>query len=248
MRDHIAFDVKSASVVDEAKGQVEAVISVYTNRDGDGDQAMPGCFSKAIKLGKERGKLPPGVWQHDLRQVVAKTLDAWETGEEMHVVGQFNLEKQLSRECFSDIKGGFLTAYSYGFRGPTMERKGDRRLIHDVGQWLEWSPVTIPANDLTYTAGTKGLLPDGMTLPEQFEHARAVVDELCARVTDVGELRKSEGRTLAEEYDWRLSYIVDRLNSLACYFADPVNPVDVDALRLQLLRHQMAARDLLPGA
>jgi HK97 family phage prohead protease len=245
MRDHIAFEVKSATVVDEAKGQVEAVISVYTNRDGDGEQVMPGAFSKAIKLGKEKGKLPPGVWQHDIRQNVAKTLDAYETGEEMHVLGQFNLEKQLSRETFSDIKGGFLTSYSYGFRAPVKERKSDRTLIHDVGQWLEWSPVTIPANDLTYTQAVKGLLQAG-SLSDQFDQVRAAVDELCARITDVGELRKSEGRTLSEEYDWRLSYIVERLNSLACYFADPIDPIDVDALRTQLLRHQMAARDLLP--
>ena len=245
MRNHIAFDVKSATVADEAKGQVHAVISVYTNRDGDGEQVMPGAFSKAISRGKDTGKFPPGVWQHDLRQVVAKTLDAYETGEEMHVLGQFNLEKQLSRETFSDIAGGFLTSYSYGFRGPVKERKSDRTLIHDVGQWLEWSPVTIPANDQTFTQSVKGLLQAG-SLSDQFDQVRAAVDELCARITDVGELRKSEGRTLSEEYDWRLSYIVERLNSLACYFADPVNPVDVDSLRVQLLRHQAAARDLLP--
>jgi HK97 family phage prohead protease len=245
MRDHIAFDVKSASVVDEAQGQVHAIISVYTNRDGDGDQVMPGAFSKAIKLGKERSKIPPGVWQHDIRQVVARTLDAYETGEEMHVLGQFNLEKQLSRETFSDIAGGFLTGYSYGFRKPTRERKGDRVLIHDIGEWLEWSPCTIPANDLTFTQSVKGLLQAG-SLTDQFDQTRAVVDELCARVRDVGELRKADGRTLSEEYDWRLSYIVERLNALAGYFADPIDPVDLDALRTQLLRHQAAARDLLP--
>ncbi len=245
MRDHIAFDVKSASVVDEEKGQVHAVISVYTNKDGDGDQVMPGAFSKALTRAKERGKLPPGVFQHDIRQVVAKTLDAYETGEEMHILGQFNLEKQLSRETFSDIKGGFLTSYSYGFRNPVKERKGDRCLIHDINDWKEWSPVTIPANDLTYTVGVKGLLQDG-TLADQFDMVRAAVDELCARTRDVAELRKSEGRSLDREYDYRLRYIVETLNGLATYFADPVNPIDVDALRLQLLRHQAAARDLLP--
>jgi HK97 family phage prohead protease len=245
MRNHLAFELKSAATVDETKGEVHAVISVYTNRDGDGDQVMPGAFSKAISRGKERSKLPPGVLQHDLRRVVAKTLDAYETGEEMHVLGAFNLETQDGRETFSNIKGGFIQAYSYGFRGPTRERKGDRCLIHDVGQWLEWSPVTIPANDLTYTAGTKGL-HDGLPLSAQFDLALDTVDGLLARVKSVGELRKADGRALPDDYDYRLRYIVETLNGLACYFADPVDPIDLDALRTQLLRHQAAARDLLP--
>lgn len=245
MRNHLAFELKSAATVDEAKGEVHAVICVYTNRDGDGDQVMPGAFSKAIKIGKDKGKFPPGVLQHDLRRVVAKTLDAYETGEEMHVLGAFNLETQDGRETFSNIKGGFIQAYSYGFRGPTRERKGDRCLIHDVGQWLEWSPVTIPANDLTYTAGTKGL-HDGLSFEAQCDLALDTVDALMARVKGLGELRKSDGRALPADYDYRLRYIVETLNQLGTYFADPVNPIDVDALRTQLLRHQAAVRDLLP--
>jgi hypothetical protein len=143
-------------IKDKSHGIVHAVVAVFGNVDEHGDVVCPGAFRKCIEHGKARGKLPPGVFYHDWSQPVAKTLDAWESEDGLHVVGQFNLETQRGRETFSDIKAGIITEYSFGFRTLRGEKKGDVRHILEV-DWYEWSPVLMGANRETRTVGVKGL-------------------------------------------------------------------------------------------
>jgi HK97 family phage prohead protease len=146
----------SADIEDVGAGVVHAVVSVFGNKDLHGEVVCRGAFARSLEEGGRLGKLPPGVFHHDWTRPVAKTLRAWEAEDGLHVVGQFNLETQRGRETFSDIKAGIITEYSFGFRVVSEKMVDGARHLTDV-EWLEWSPVLIGANRLTYTAGVKGV-------------------------------------------------------------------------------------------
>ena len=154
------IDMKSFSfhprIEDGRKGIVHAVVSVFGNVDAHGDVVCAGAFERSLGAARMSGKFPPGVFYHDWKQPVAKTIAAWEDFDGLHVVGQFNLETQRGRETFSDIKAGIITEYSFGFRVLVEEKSSEGRLIKDL-EWYEWSPVLMGANRQTYTAGVKGI-------------------------------------------------------------------------------------------
>jgi hypothetical protein len=157
------FDMKSFSfhpeIEDVGKGVVHACVSVFGNVDASGDIVCTGAFKRSLEVAEASGKFPPGVFYHDWKQPVARTLKAWEALDGLHVLGQFNLETQRGRETFSDIKAGIITEYSFGFRVLAEEKSREGRLIKDL-EWYEWSPVLMGANRMTYTAGVKGLKGD----------------------------------------------------------------------------------------
>jgi HK97 family phage prohead protease len=162
-----AFDVKA----DPETGVLEAIVSVFGNVDNGGEIVEPGFFKDS--LGE---RMPKGVWMHDWKTPVAKTLEAKELlpGDPLlppalqdnggaYVKAQFNLDTQRGREAFSDIKFGLVDEYSIGYKvlEDTWEAKADangsprqvRRLLK--GRWYEWSPVLVGMNDRTATIGVK---------------------------------------------------------------------------------------------
>lgn len=144
--------------VAEEQGVIEAIVSVFSNVDSGNEKVMPGFFAKSIER-----KLPKGVWAHDWKQPIAKTLEAKELlpGDPLlpdalktlggaYIKGQFNLDTQRGREAYSDIKFGIVDEFSIGYRvvkdGKDKE-SGARELIE--GEWKEWSPVLVGMNDQT---------------------------------------------------------------------------------------------------
>ena len=143
---------------DDELGTICAVVSVFNNVDSGKEIVRQGFFQKSIER-----KLPKGVWAHDWKQPIAKTLEARELppGDPMlppelmtlggtYIKGQFNLETQRGREAYSDIKFGIIDEFSIGY-SVIQESKdkatGARELIE--GDWKEWSPVLVGMNDQT---------------------------------------------------------------------------------------------------
>jgi HK97 family phage prohead protease len=237
----------TSAVEDEAKGIVHAVISCYGIEDGDGDTMIAGAFKKSIDLMKGGGFRPVGLAYHDLKRPVAKTLDAYEQGSEVHVIGQFNLETQDGREVFSNIKNGVVQTYSHAFVKPVIERKDFRkRNIHGL-EWKEWSPVAVPALDATRTVWTKALLRDGSTFAEEAEMALAAVEDLVSRAEEIAALRKSDDRTISKESRQLIGELKGRIDALLVR-ADAPEAEAVNAERLRAIRNQKALRDLLIGS
>lgn len=147
-----------ANLDNEEEGTVHAIVSVFGNKDSDGDVVVKGAFARDIKAAKDRGKFPIGVWNHDLRTPVALTKDAWEDDEGLHVIGVFNLDTQAGRETYSNIKKGIIDEFSFGFRVREREHKNGTRFIKDV-YWAEWSPVVIAANRATRAVAVKDQSP-----------------------------------------------------------------------------------------
>lgn len=150
-----SFDFK-ATVKDEGKGILHAIVSVFGNEDSVGDVMVKGAFAQSIKNGKAKGKLPPGVLSHNWERPIAKTNDAWEDDEGLNIVAQFNLETQDGADTYSNVKHELFTEYSFGFgRIRDAEEKKDGKTYVKNVDWYEWSPVLVGANRETYTVGVK---------------------------------------------------------------------------------------------
>lgn len=240
-----AFD-GTAQVEAEAEGRVHALVSVFKNMDHDGDIVIPGAFQKSLQNWQERGKLPVGVFYHDWKQPVAKTLAMEEKDDGLHVVGQFNLETQRGRETFSDIKAGLITEYSFGYRVVDSERKDGARHLKELHIY-EWSPVVVGANSMTATLGVKGGLPVGLPLEEHSEATLAVVEEFKERLRDLHALRVKEGRSLSDANRQRLQRHIDALDDVSgdmkglleeCLPKASQDDITAELLRLELARSQ----------
>lgn len=153
-----AYPVANLKVADEQQGVIEAIVSVFNNVDHGNEKVLPGFFAKSIER-----KLPKGVWAHDWKQPIAKTLEAKELlpGDPLlpdslkllggaYIKGQFNLDTQRGREAYSDIKFGIVDEFSIGYavlKDGKDQETGARELIE--GDWKEWSPVLVGMNDQT---------------------------------------------------------------------------------------------------
>ncbi len=152
-----SYPVTEIKVAEEV-GVIEAIVSVFNNIDSGKEIVRQGFFQKSIER-----KLPKGVWAHDWKQPIAKTLEAREIPpgdpslpdslKELggtYIKGQFNLETQRGREAYSDIKFGIVDEFSIGYavlKDGKDEATGARELIE--GDWKEWSPVLVGMNDQT---------------------------------------------------------------------------------------------------
>ena len=197
------------------EGIVEAIVSVFNNVDSVGDRVKYGFFDESIK-----SKLPKGVWSHDWRTPVAKTLEAKELlpGDPLlpeklqslgglYVKGQFNLETQAGRETFSNIKAGIIDEFSIGYtvQEETIAPDGARELIK--GKLYEWSPVLFGANPATAVVGVKSGLNDDV------EAVTAEVTRVITRLTERADIRMKEGRTLSSANVARLTELLDTLSN-----------------------------------
>jgi len=116
-----SFDIETKAEGDT--GVIEAIVSVFNNVDSYGDRVKYGFFDESLKT-----KLPKGVWAHDWKTPVAKTLEARELmpGDALlpeklkdlgglYIKGQFNMNTQRGRETYSDIKEGIIDEFSIGY-------------------------------------------------------------------------------------------------------------------------------------
>lgn len=218
----------------EDTGIIESIVSVFNNVDSGNEIVRPGFFSKSIEK-----KLPKGVWAHDWKQPIAKTLEAKEllAGDPMlpphlmelggtYIKGQFNLETQRGREAYSDIKFGIVDEFSIGYRvtkDGKDEKTGARELIE--GEWKEWSPVLVGMNSETALLSIKDAVSlAGMTFEDHSQSVLATVSEYLTRAKEIKEIRTKEGRTLSTLNRNRLSTLLTSLESVS---------VDIKALLME---------------
>jgi HK97 family phage prohead protease len=151
---------------DAEPGIAEIVVSAYGNLDSDYDIVQFGASRDQIA--GLYGPVPKGMLDHDwsMRSAVAKTLRLWEMPDGLHVEALYNLNKQVGREAFDDLRFfGDLMEISVGYeikktRQPTEEERalGARRIIQS---WViqEWSAVMLGANDQTRLVSMKSRNP-----------------------------------------------------------------------------------------
>ena len=144
--------------VDDEKGSVEAVFSVYNTLDTDGDVVIPG----AIKSGFKNNQVPM-VFAHKWDQPIGKGVI--ETDDDKATFkGSFFMGTEAGKEAYNLAKEmGDLQEWSFGFRINDYEvapfqKDGqdevDVRYLKDL-EVFEVSPVLVGANRETYTLAIK---------------------------------------------------------------------------------------------
>ena len=234
-----SFEIETKAEGDT--GVIEAIVSVFNNVDIYGDRVKFGFFDESL-----RNKMPKGVWAHDWKTPVAKTLEARELmpGDALlpeklkdlgglYIKGQFNMNTQRGRETYSDIKEGIIDEFSIGY-SVTEEGyspDGARELVK--GKLYEWSPVLFGANSETALISAKGLNDD-------LADVGADVERVVTRLNERAEIRIKEGRTLSSANVTRLTQLMETLTTAVSSIkgliesAQPVNAkaaMEMEALR-----------------
>ena len=217
---------------DDETGVIEAIVSVFNNVDSGKEIVREGFFQKSIER-----KLPKGVWAHDWKQPIAKTLEAKElapgdpslpsdlkTLGGCYIKGQFNLDTQRGREAYSDIKFGIVDEFSIGYsvlRESKDKDTGARELLE--GDWKEWSPVLVGMNDRTelisIKSEDKGMLAEEMaqTTPSFWE----VESAYCRVIRKIAQTAKDA--TITEvAIDWRA-----KITDATSEFASELGPMAI---------------------
>lgn len=150
-----SFELKG---LDEKKGVVEAYANVYNNVDMKNDISMPGSFTKSVKENRKRIRV---LKDHDqrIRLGVPLNIDT-EDQKGLFTVTQFNMQKAVSRDMFTDImldhENGMNAELSIGFK--VMKRDNvDRRRITEYKLW-EYSFLSAwGVNSLSTVQGVKAI-------------------------------------------------------------------------------------------
>ena len=88
--------------LDDEKGIVTIGVNGIGIEDAQGDISMPGSFTKTLQEGlKQRIK---HLLDHDYHKQIGVPVDGYETDRDLVFVSALNLEKQISRDVYSDYK------------------------------------------------------------------------------------------------------------------------------------------------
>lgn len=143
---------------DDEAGTFKGHGAIFGNIDGGGDIIAPGAFTKSLKAAARAKRLPRFLLNHDPRTVAGVFTDMSEDSKGLAVVGQFNLEKQIAREAFSDVKLGAIDGLSIGYipiKAARDENTGVRTIKEaDV---MEVSLVAFPMNERARIGSVKSI-------------------------------------------------------------------------------------------
>ena len=188
-------------------GEITALVSVFGNTDFANERVMPGAFTKSLA-----NKLPKGVWAHDWKQPIAKTLEGHETDKGLVIRALFNLDTQRGKEAFSDTKFGLMEfSIGYSVVKDSIEEKSGVRELHEL-LLHERSPVLVGMNPATELLTIKSDVP--ATLANQTETALACMTQLANRYTSLRDLRAKEGRILSSSNRQKIGACRDSIRAM----------------------------------
>lgn len=143
---------------DEEKGIVEAYANVYNVEDSDGDISAIGSFKRTVNNNFKRFRV---LKDHNstISLGVPMEVDA-EDEFGLRTVTQFNLQKEVSRDMFSDIKlymeNGLNAELSIGYE--VVKRKDKEPKVIEEYKLYEYSFLTgWAANHLSTVEGIKAV-------------------------------------------------------------------------------------------
>lgn len=182
-------NLKSEVLDTTEQGIVTIAISKFDVRDSYDDIVRKGAFTKTFKEGGHRIK---HVMDHQLRQmaVVGLPLKMYENDTYAIVESRLNLEKQISRDLFSDYKffkeNGKTLEHSYMYetikRNDNKEIKGEE--ITELKMY-EYSTVALGANEHTPLMDIKSLGFEDVQKLEEFLRKNDVTNNKGKQIENI---------------------------------------------------------------
>ncbi|HQI71267.1 MAG TPA: hypothetical protein PLT47_10985 [Bacteroidales bacterium] len=126
----------------DSKGRITVAANCLGNVDSQKDISMEGSFNKTIKDNFYRLK-----WyqNHDTTLLLGVPIEAKEVYPHLQVTGQLNMEKQISRDIYSDYKlyaeHGKTLEHSIGVEAVKKDIKDGVRRVFEW-KWWEYSTLT----------------------------------------------------------------------------------------------------------
>lgn len=267
------FEIKEITDSENEVGEFSGYAAVFGNIDSYGDIILPGAFAKHLDWFLSNGAV---CWQHDWNNPIGKPLEAFEDSTGLFVRGSIvdtdcgeNARKLLKAGVVKKLSIGFkvidaecitsenITGYMNGMADPSeiAQAMDCGRALKEL-KLYEFSPVTIPANELTEITNVKGDPLAGSTFLTHSESVLAAVRGYAQRVKSLKDLRVKEGRELSTENHARLSSIHDGvdeclkdLNDLltTCKPKKSVDLAQLAGLQADLLKHKVDISMLLVG-
>lgn len=223
---------------DDAPGTIEAIVSVFNNRDLAGEVVLPGAFKNSLLK-----RLPRFVWAHNWEKIVGKTVEAIELlpGDTrlpielagfggLYVKGKFNLNTTDGKDAYEHLKEGDVDEFSIGYkiiRAHRVTEEGENvdfdpfefffgfgknsTLYLDELELIEWSPVLAGMNELTMPLGVKTEGP----IVDLVEQAAVACGVLLGQAKAYGESRTKEGRTFSTANYTKLEGFAVRLDEMS---------------------------------
>lgn len=151
----LSYDLKD---LDEKKGVITAFANVYNFEDSDGDISAPHSFKKTVKENRKRIRVLKDH-NRNISLGVPLELDA-EHPEGLLTVTKFNLQKEVSRDMFTDIilmkDHDMNVELSIGYE--IIKRNKSNKKIIDEYKLYEYSFLTSwAANELSVVQDIKSI-------------------------------------------------------------------------------------------
>lgn len=184
MTEYLTFPV-AFKASDEGEGIFEAMVSVYGNKDLQGDIVMEGAFDRTLNEWKSSGDPLPIVWAHDWGNPFAhigtvKSFDA--SGEGLKVVGQLDRGDPFAEKVYRLMLDRRVKSFSFGYRPIKHKFKDGARELHDV-DIFEVGPTLQGANTRTELLGVKTALEEA-ALESDIDNAKESVLVELGKVPD----------------------------------------------------------------
>jgi HK97 family phage prohead protease len=175
---------------DDKKGVVVAYANVYDFKDSDGDISAKGSFAKTVQENYKRFRV---LKDHNKYISLGVPLEI-DTKDSFGLLTktQFNLEKEVARDMFSDIRlyveNGLNAELSIGYEVVKRDEK-DRSIIKEY-KLYEYSFLTSwAANELSTVQGMKSLMSQNQII--ELITKSYNMDYSDARLIEIEKLLKS---------------------------------------------------------
>lgn len=180
------FEVKASDLQED--GTFTGLASTYGNVDQGNDVVDRGAFTKTLN---ERGAEVPILWSHDSKQPVGLG-SVEDSAAGLVIKGKLNLETQIGRDVYSNVKARIVKGLSIGFE--TLNRKMVEGVRHLTELKLfEVSLCLFPMNEQAEVYGFKSRekkddfleeLGEAQAMAFRYMAMQALSESLCETISD----------------------------------------------------------------
>jgi len=206
-------------------GTIEGYLNTFNHVDRIGDNTQKGAFTKSINKIKANNDVLPMLFGHDHTKVAGVWTEIKEDENGLWGKGQLNLDTQLGKELYSNIKMGAVKGISIGYFevDTDYDSKTGAKLLKEL-DLIEASIVLLPCNEQSQVESVK-------TAIEQGEQPSKTVVEKALR--EMGFSRKNAKTILSEGYkNYYEDGEVDSVSDVYRFVFDCVEDLSPEDLRV----------------